>query len=171
MDLKGIVKGCKSSELESIKALYELYSDALMRQCMFYVKSEDEAYDLFHDAFLIIISKIGQLRDPLKIESWMTSIVRNLALQYLKERKRQLPGTDIADIIDEVEVPYYQPVPLDVLMSMIDKLPQQYGKVFRMSVLDGLSHKEIGAVLGIEERTSSSNLFRAREILKDAIRK
>ena len=171
MDLKGIVKGCKSSELESIKALYELYSDALMRQCMFYVKSEDEAYDLFHDAFLIIISKIGQLRDPLRIESWMTSIVRNLALQYLKERKRQLPETDIADIIDEAEAPYYQPVPLDVLMSMIDKLPQQYGKVFRMSVLDGLSHKEIGAVLGIEERTSSSNLFRAREILKDAIRK
>ena len=83
MDLKGIVKGCKSSELESIKALYELYSDALMRQCMFYVKSEDEAYDLFHDAFLIIISKIGQLRDPLKIESWMTSIVRNLALRFI----------------------------------------------------------------------------------------
>ena len=53
---------------------------------MFYVKSEDEAYDLFQDVFQIIISKIGQLRDPLKIESWMTSIVRNLALQYLKER-------------------------------------------------------------------------------------
>lgn len=171
MDLKDIVNGCKSSEPESIKALYDMYSDALMKQCMFYVKSKNEAYDLFYDAFLIIISKIGQLRDPLKLESWMTSIVRNLALQYLKERKRHLPETEIADIIDESETAYYQPVPLDVLMSMIDKLPQQYGNVFRLSALDGLSHKEIGAILGIEERTSSSNLFRARAILKDAIRK
>ena len=77
MDLKNIVEGCKSSEPESIKALYDLYSDVLMKQCMFYVKSENEAYDLFHDAFLIIISKIGQLRDPLKLEYWMISIVRN----------------------------------------------------------------------------------------------
>ena len=50
MDLKGIVKGCKSSELESIKALYELYSDALMRQCMFYVKYQSKC------VLLIIIS-------------------------------------------------------------------------------------------------------------------
>ncbi len=171
MDLKNIVEGCKSSEPESIKALYDLYSDVLMKQCMFYVKSENEAYDLFHDAFLIIISKIGQLRDPMKLESWMISIVRNLALQYLKDRKRNLPETEMADVIDEAESAYYEPVTLDILMSMIDRLPQQYGNVFRMSVLDGMSHKEIGAILGIEERTSSSNLFRARAILKEAIQK
>ena len=171
MDLKCIVKGCKAAEPESIKALYELYSDALMKQCMYYVKSEDEAYDLFHDAFLIIISKIGQLRDPLKVESWMTRIVRNLALQYLKDMKSHCSATALPEVIDEAEAPSHQPVPLDVLMSMIDKLPQQYGNVFRMSVLDGLSHKEIGVILGIEERTSSSNLFRARAILKDAIKK
>lgn len=171
MDLKDIVEGCKSSEPESIKALYELYSDVLMKQCMFYVKSPNEAYDLFHDAFLIIISKIGQLRDPMKLEFWIISIVRNLALQYLKDRKRNLPETEMADVIDEDESPYYQPVPLDILMSLIDRLPQQYGNVFRMSVLDGMSHKEIGAILGIEERTSSANLFRARAILKAAIKK
>ena len=100
-------------------------SDVLMKQCMFYVKSENEAYDLFHDAFLIIISKIGQLRDPLKLEYWMISIVRNLALQYLKDRKRNLPETEMADVIDEAESAYYEPVPLDILMSMIDRLPQQ----------------------------------------------
>ena len=171
MDLKDIVEGCKSSEPESIKALYDLYSDVLMKQCMFYVKSENEAYDLFHDAFLIIISKIGQLRDPMKLEFWIISIVRNLALQYLKDRKRNLPETEMADVIDEDESPYYQPVPLDILMSLIDRLPLQYGNVFRMSVLDGMSHKEIGAILGIEERTSSANLFRARAILKAAIKK
>lgn len=138
---------------------------------MSYVKSEEEAYDLFHDAFLLIISRIGQLKEPAKLESWMNTIVRNLALQYLKLRKKfdiRVEETDMEDIPIE---PQYPPVPLDILMKMINELPEQYGKVFRMNVLDGLSHKEIGDILGIEERTSSSNLYRARIILREALKK
>ena len=171
MDLNKIVNGCKSAEPDCIKALYDLYSDMLMRQCLLYVKSKDAAYDLFHDAFLIIISKIGQLRDPMKLNAWMTSIVRNLAIQYLRDRNKYVSEKEMTEAADEDVVPAYQPVPVEVLISMIDRLPEQYGKVFRMSVLDGLTHKEIGRILGIEERTSSSNLFRARIILKEAIRK
>ena len=171
MDLKDIVRGCRSAEPESIKALYDLYSAKLMKQCLFYVKSPEEAQDLFHDSFLIIISKIGQLKNPMRMEAWMSSIVRNLALQYLRERKRQVSETDTSEVVDEEETAVYQPVPLEVLFSMINALPEQYGKVFRMSVLDGLSHKEIGEILGIEERTSSSNLYRARTILKNALKK
>ena len=36
MDLKDIVRGCRSAEPESIKALYDLYSGKLMKQCLFY---------------------------------------------------------------------------------------------------------------------------------------
>ncbi|MBE6232490.1 MAG: sigma-70 family RNA polymerase sigma factor [Bacteroidales bacterium] len=171
MDLKDIVRGCRSAEPESIKALYDLYSGKLMKKCLFYVRSQDEAHDLFHDSFLIIISKIGQLKDPMRLEAWMNSIVRNLALQYLKERNKLVPETEIPEMADEEENQAYEPVSSEVLISMINTLPGQYGKVFRMSVLDGLSHKEIGEILGIEERTSSSDLFRARAVLKDALKK
>ena len=41
--------------------------------------------------------------------------------------------------------------------------------VFNLYVLDGYSHKEISALLGIAEGTSKSNLSRARLILKDKI--
>lgn len=64
MDFKSIVDGCRRVEPESIEALYVGWSDRIMRLCASYVRSEDEAYDLFHDAFIIIISKIGQLREP-----------------------------------------------------------------------------------------------------------
>ena len=52
----------------------------------------------------------------------------------------------------------------------MQNLPEQYGKVFRLSVLEGLSHKEIGALLHIGERSSSSNLFRARQVLQKELK-
>lgn len=171
MDLKCIVSGCKNAEPESIKALYELYSDRLMRLCMAYVKSEDEAYDLFHDAFLIIISKISQLKDHRKLEAWMAVIVKNLALQHLKRRKKFVPAEERLDLGEDAYDEVYPPVPLKTLMQMVSSLPEQYGKVFRMAVLEGLSHKEIGGILGIGENTSSSNLHRARAILRTALKK
>lgn len=170
MDLKYIVSGCKNAEPESIKALYELYSDRLMRLCMAYVKSEDEAYDLFHDAFLIIISKISQLKDHRKLEAWMGVIVKNLALQHLKRRKKFVQAEEF-DLVEDAYGEVYPPVPLETLMQMVSSLPEQYGKVFRMAVLEGLSHKEIGGILGIGENTSSSNLHRARAILRTALKK
>ena len=45
-----------------------------------------------------------------------------------------------------------------------------YGTVFKMYVIDELSHAEIGKILGIKEKSSSANLARARMILNDKIR-
>jgi len=57
-------------------------------------------------------------------------------------------------------------VPLEEVLKLIDKLPDGYGKVFRLSVFDGLSHKEIADLLDIEPHSSSSQLARAKKILR-----
>lgn len=55
------------------------------------------------------------------------------------------------------------------LLEIIDKLPSGYRKVFRMAVIDGFSHKEIAEKLGIEPHSSSSQLTRAKVLLRDMI--
>ena len=49
---------------------------------------------------------------------------------------------------------------------MIDRLPKGYGQVFRLSVFEGMSHKEIADILGIEPHSSSSQLARAKKMLR-----
>ena len=61
-------------------------------------------------------------------------------------------------------------IPPEVIKNMIDQLPPMYGTVFKMYVIDELSHAEIGKILGIKEKSSSANLARARMILNDKIR-
>ena len=60
-------------------------------------------------------------------------------------------------------------IPLDEVMRMIDRLPEGYAKVFRLSVFEGLSHKEIAALLGIEPHSSSSQLTRAKKMLQKSL--
>ena len=170
MNRRQIVEGCKRGDPASVEALYKVYSAKLMGICRHYVSSRDVAEDLFHDAFLVILSSIGSLRNPDKLEAWMGVIVKNIALDYLKDSKHFThPDTDM-EMEDVLEESVYPVPPYEDMMAMIDRLPEQYGKVFRLSILEGLSHKEIGALLHIGERSSSSNLFRARQFLQKELK-
>ena len=151
--------------------IYETYSGKLYGVCLHYVHDHAVAEDLLHDSFIVIFSSLGSLRDSTRLESWMCSIVRNIALKHLRQAQK-MPGTYIEDIPEppfDDNVVNITEIPLDELLKVIDDLPEQYGNVFRLSVLEGLSHKEIGAILGIAPHSSSSNLARAKQLLRSII--
>ncbi len=58
---------------------------------------------------------------------------------------------------------------LDVILKLIQELPDQYRLVFNLYQMDGFSHKEIAKMLGISENTSKSNYHRSKLILRDKI--
>lgn len=151
--------------------IYETYSGKLYGVCLHYVHDHAVAEDLLHDSFIVIFSSLGSLRDSTRLEPWMRSIVRNIALKHLREVQK-MPGTSIDNISEppfDDNVVNITEIPLDELLKVIDDLPEQYGNVFRLSVLEGLSHKEIGAILGIAPHSSSSNLARAKQLLRSII--
>jgi RNA polymerase sigma-70 factor (ECF subfamily) len=55
------------------------------------------------------------------------------------------------------------------LLAMVQKLPQGYRTVFNLFAIDGYSHEEIAEMLNINIGTSKSNLFKARQKLKQMI--
>ena len=57
----------------------------------------------------------------------------------------------------------------DEIMSLVEQLPQSYQKVFRLSVLEGLSHQDIARILHIDPHTSSADLFRAKMMLRRSL--
>ena len=150
--------------------LYQTYSGRLFRLCADIVKDKDAARDLLHDGFIIIFSSIGSLRSPARLEVWMSGVMANLAVKYLNDRKNRPVAGAVADVPVEAEEGQGGcDIPFDELMRMIDMLPEGYRNVFRLSVLEGLSHDEIARMLGIRPRTSSSQLLRARVSLQKMI--
>lgn len=159
-------------ERKAYSNIYERYYRKLLGICLSYVHDSDVAKDILHDSFIIIFSRIDSLREQEKLEPWMCSIVRNIALKHL-EKEKKFAGTDMSAIKDieeeeNITADIYS-IPFEDLMQAIDKLPTQYGKVFKLSVLEGLSHQEIGEMLGIAPHSSSSNLARAKQLLRKII--
>ena len=64
--------------------------------------SRDVAEDLLHDAFVVVLSSIDRLRIPEELDAWMVVIVKNRAIDYLKEG---LLSTYPYEYLDIEEVP------------------------------------------------------------------
>ena len=160
-------------ERQAFTDIYKTYSGKLYGVCLHYVNDRETAEDLLHDSFIVIFSNLGSLRDSSRLEAWMRSIVRNIACQYLKKAPRMTETSieEIPEPVMEENTVHYTEIPLNDLLEAVDSLPEQYGNVFKLSVLEGLTHKEIGAILGIAPHSSSSNLTRAKQMLRKVISK
>ena len=161
------IDACKQGERKALGNLYKAYSDRLKRICLHYVEDESTAEDILHDAFLIIFTSINSLKDNSKLEGWMITIVRNLSLRFLQSTKKSnillsSLGKDVLSEEDDKE----KNIELELLLSAIELLPEGNREIFKLSVLDGLSHKEIGDLLGINPHSSSSQLARAKKMLR-----
>jgi len=168
MEVTRLIERCRQGDADALGELYKAYAQRMKGVCRRYVSDEQVVDDVLHDAFVIIFTSFDRLRDNRKAESWMMSITRNVASKY-KDHLKSLsfvPLEEAESLVDPIEEITMKGVPLEEVLKLIDKLPKGYGKVFRLSVFEGLSHKEIADMLGIEPHSSSSQLARAKKILR-----
>ena len=139
INLIELLKRCKKGDKEALGLLYTTYSRRMMRVICHYIPDLDAAQDILHDGFLIIFSRINQLRNAEKLEYWMGTIMKNLALQYLKEQDFiQL----LTEEYDTPDIPdFEESITIEEMEIMINRLPVGYQKVFRLAVLENKTHK------------------------------
>lgn len=152
--------------------IYSLFADKLFKVCLKYSKNHEDAQDTLQDSFLMIFKDIKKFKNKGSFEGWLKRVTINVALQKFRS-KSVLKFSDQEDdqIAEALEDIYMEDskIDLNVLLSLVRKLPGQYQLVFNLYVLDGYSHKEIAKLLNISIGTSKSNLSRARVILQQEI--
>ena len=177
MDERELAIRCARGDNAARRELYETYGSRLLALCRRYAADAAEAEDLMQDAFVKIFRVIGRFRwtRPGSLYSWMARVALNQAFDSSKRRRRL--ARELVDVEVLAEVPADEPgyeetasVPAAAIQSMIAALPEGYRTVFTLYCIDELSHKEIAALLGIKEKSSSASLARARAALARAIR-
>lgn len=177
MEERELATGCAQGDNAAREELYRLYGSRLFALCRRYTASPDDAQDLLQDAFVKIFRVIGRFRwtRPGSLYAWMSRVTLNL--HFDAHRRRKLLAQEVTDVemlsAEAVEEPTYEEmarVPTGVLQGMIGALPEKYRTVFELYCIEGLSHKEIAALLGIKEKSSSSSLARARASLARSVR-
>ena len=168
MEVTRLIERCRQGDADALGELYKAYAQRMRGVCRRYVSDEQTISDVLHDSFVIIFTSFDKLRDDRKAEAWMMSITRNVASKY-KDHLAKMTFVQLEDA-EQLQAPEVENevrgVPFEDVMQLVDRLPEGYGQVFRLSVFEGMSHKEIADMLGIEPHSSSSQLARAKKMLR-----
>ena len=174
MEINRLIERCRQGDADALGELYKAYAARMRGVCRRYVSDEQTVNDVLHDAFVIIFTSFDRLRDDSKAEAWMMSITRNVASKYkdhqIARRTVSIEDVNETNLLADSSEEDLKGISFSEVSKLIDKLPEGYGNVFRLSVFEGLSHKEIAAALGIEPHSSSSQLARAKKMLRKMIR-
>lgn len=165
-----LLAGCHREDARSQRILYDLFKGRLMGLCRRYTSNREEAKDVMQESFIKIFRKITQLADPEKLESWMKSIVVNTAIDHFRKKKAmpmdQITETVAVETQDNTEVKIND----EILVALVNQLPDGCRLVFNMFVVEGYSHAEIAELLQINIGTSRSQLNYAKSLLKNKLK-
>ena len=132
------------------------------------VRNGDDAEDIVQEAFLKAFKALDTFRGG-DARVWMLAIVRNTAMNFLRKRK-----PDVAADFDQLETADRSPSPEQNLLQesrreqvrrAIARLEPEFRETLVLREIEGLSYKEIAAVLEIPAGTVMSRLSRARQRL------
>ena len=167
-----IIKGCQHGKEKCQKLLYDQHSKLVMSIALRFAKNENDAYDIFQDAFLKVFLYINNFKFLGSFEGWVRKIAVTTAISwYRKQVADRKNGLEVELVEDypEVTVEDELDISLDDMMRMVNELPDGYRIVFNLFAIDGYKHEEIAAMLSISEGTSRSQFFKAKHVLKKKI--
>ncbi|MCU0625310.1 MAG: sigma-70 family RNA polymerase sigma factor [Gemmatimonadaceae bacterium] len=165
-DAELIARAIAGDEL-AMRALWAEHAprvDAVVRRL---VRDADEAADIAQEVWIQIFRALPGFRGDAQFSTWAHRIAVNRTLNALR-RARRLVGAaeeleeDTVSVEDDVDQPFLR----QSLEEAMHKLPPGARTVFVLHDVEGFTHEEIAAQLGITTGGSKSQLFKARAKLR-----
>ncbi len=174
-----LVRRARAGEQRAFSLLMGRHKHWLYRFIRRYVGDADEAYDVVQDAFVAAMSNLGRYDTARPFEAWL----RRIALNKCRDRarreavrrafglsKRGPEETEaVADPAPGAEQTLAADRALSTLGQAIAALPAALKEPLVLTVLEGLSHKDAGALLGISPKAVEVRIYRAKHKLSETL--
>ena len=164
-----LITACRQGDRKAQHRLYQLYARQMYAICMRYVSDPDDAQDILQEGFVAIYRHLDSFRGENRLFFWMRTVMVNTALNFLRRTKKKRELTDTLDEglqVADTDTPEMGELSVDDCMKAVSTLSDGYRTVFNLYAVEGYSHAEIGALLGISEGTSKSQYSRAIKHLR-----
>ncbi|MEO8404241.1 MAG: sigma-70 family RNA polymerase sigma factor [Chitinophagaceae bacterium] len=172
-DINTIISGCKAGNRKAQEKLYRSFYRAMMSLCLRYTKNEEDAMEVLNTGFYKVYKNIDRY-DAGKgtLYTWIRTIIINSCLDFIKTKNTQELWQEL-DQAAQVDLPpeVFMKMSAQDILKLVRQLPSATQAVFNLYVMDGFTHREIGALLGTSDGTSKWHLSEARKILQQLIQK
>ncbi len=162
-----LVGRIRAGDGTAFEVLYRQHATRLYNLASRMTGAKGEADDLLQDIFLLAYRKMASFRGESSLGTWLYRLAMNHCLDVLRNRQTRMGQQ--TDSLDEPDAtPVTSPVPVLSAVSRIDleraiqALPPACRAAFLLHDVEGFGHQEVGAMLGVSEGTSKSQVHKAR---------
>jgi RNA polymerase sigma-70 factor (ECF subfamily) len=171
-DERFLIARAQQGDREAARNLYDAHSRRVHRLVFRLCGGDEEmARDLVQDTFIRVFDKLSTFRGESAFATWVHRIAVTVTLNGLRKERRLKRGADDLDVANDLPAPSNNVDP-DLrakLRAAIEALPPGSRASVILHDIEGYTHAEIGAMLGIAEGTSKARLFDARGRLRKAL--
>jgi RNA polymerase sigma-70 factor (ECF subfamily) len=187
-DDAALVSSAQTGDLHAFEQLVTKHQKKMLNIAYRLIGNYDDACEVVQDAFVSAYRNIKTFRGDAKFTTWLTTITLNLSKNRLKQvRSRQShEAYSLNDPIQTddgtmtIDPPSKEPSVLDRMetrnirtrvQDCIKALDAHFREVLVLRDMQEFSYEEIGHMLNVREGTVKSRLFRARDMVKDCLKK
>jgi RNA polymerase sigma-70 factor (ECF subfamily) len=182
------IRAAQQGDHAAFEQLVRLYDRQVLHLALNLLRSEEDARDVYQEAFLKAYRSLGNFRFECSFYTWMYRIVTNLCLDHLRKRavrKEELASAMNEDseggavnFLDSVQDEKPEGHPERDLMrrelgfqiqTALKRLTPRERMVFELKHYQGLKLKTIGDMLDTTEQTVKNCLFRATQKLRGSL--
>ena len=169
-----IVAELRDGSREAFHSLFVIYAPKIYSFALSYLRNMEDAEELLQEIFLKLWEKRATLDDSKNIKSLLFKICINLIYDFLKRKniERKYLSFSAQNELRNVDSTWDEVVYNDMLVNLgklVENMPDQRQRIFRLSKEEGLSNEEIALKLNLSKRTVENQLYRAVSYLKERI--
>lgn len=180
-----LIRAAQGGDAEAFEQLVRSYDQSVLRMAFNLLHSQEDARDIYQEAFLRVYRKLPQFRFDCSFSTWLYRIVANLCLDQLRKRKvRKEEAAAITTASGEMDRFQFLPEQrADVdpqrqllsselssrINSTLETLTPRERLVFEMRHYQGMRLRAIGESLGVTEEAAKNCLFRATQKMRAAL--
>lgn len=168
----------------NLEQLYTEHYKSVYYTCYKYLQNEEDAKDMAQNVFIKAFDKIDTLKDTSSFKSWINRIAANECINELKKTNRikleELTATssegESFEHIEDASQKNPEEVVVDddvrdILLHIINKLPQDQRIAVHLYYYQDMTVKEISQIFGCSEQTTRNRLGYARKNIKKEVDK
>lgn len=165
--------------------LMEKYYQMIYRLIYQIIKNREETEDLVQDSFMKAFRALPEFDPQYAFSTWLYKIAYNTCIDTIRKRKLKIVSLDHPLRESENQSPLSSEMkneqlsPEETLLfsekqkhlqKAIEKLPEIYRQVIILRHQEELSYEQISEMLALPVGTIKARIFRAREMLKKALK-
>ncbi|MCM3760868.1 sigma-70 family RNA polymerase sigma factor [Alkalihalobacillus oceani] len=164
------IKRAKRGDKQAFQELMEEEKSKLYKLAYIYVRNEDEALEIFQETVYKALMAIADLKQEQYFSTWLTRILINTALDYLRKKQCVVPMNE--EIFDSLASARNGVQPEDQLdlLDALGKLDEKYKTVLFLRFYEDYTVKQIASLLNHPEGTVKTNIHRALQLLRGKLK-